>query len=70
MEPSLKEDPANIYNYYGKNIELLSNIYIRKEYDMNSLAKYVCNKAKILYDLVPIVKEKLENLDLNYFFIV
>ena len=68
MEPSLKEDPANIYGYYGKNIEFLSNIYIRKEYDMHSLTKYVCNKAKILYDLVPIVKEKLENLDLNYLF--
>jgi len=68
MEPSLKEDPANIYAYYDKNIDFLSNIYVKKSYEITNVVKYSCSKAKILYDLLPNVKEKLKNLDLNYLF--
>jgi len=58
LEPSLKEEPAIIFNYYDINLPLLSNVYAKGQDLENNIIKYLGMLAHAIY----VTKEKALNL--------
>ncbi len=45
LQPSLKEEEAIIYDYYGCSVDYRSSIYTKKGYELDKVVSYACQKA-------------------------
>lgn len=51
LEPSLKEEPAVIFNYYDISVPYLSSVYAKGNDLENSVIKYLAILAKSIYEI-------------------
>ena len=51
LEPSLKEEPAIIFNYYGISLPLLSNVYAKGQDLEANIIKYLALLASSIYQV-------------------
>ncbi len=61
LQPSLKEEPAIIYDYFDKSLPYLSQIFQRGKYVLNELAHFSCLEAKYLFDIKDEIVKKMKD---------
>lgn len=59
LQPSLKEEPAIIFDYFGYGVEYKSNVYSKKGTTIEQIASYACSQASVL---LTAKKEAIERL--------
>lgn len=68
LQPSLKEEPAIVFDYFGFGIDYKNNVYSKKGYDLEQVANYACMKTHYLWQAKTIALEKLQQEDVLHLY--